>query len=79
MITLNNTFRILNAVGILQPRRCSSREIAAACGLGLRTTQRFLVELEQVDLLNRDNGNPSGWAITKRGKEMQSIWQEGQQ
>ena len=76
MITLNNTLRILKVVGILQPRRCSSREIAAACGLELRTTQRFLVELEIAGLLNRDSGNPSGWAITKRGKEMQSIWQE---
>lgn len=77
MITLSNTFRILKAVGILQPRRCSSREIAAACGLELRTTQRLLVELEKAGLLNRDRGNPSGWAITKRGKQMQSIWQEG--
>ena len=79
MITLSNTFRILKVVGILQPRRCSSLEIAAACGLELRTTQRFLVELEQVDLLKRDSGNPSGWAITKRGKEMQSIWEEWRQ
>lgn len=75
MITLGNTFRILKVVGILQPRRCSAREIAAACGLELRTTQRFLVELEQVDLLNRDNGNPSGWRMTESGYELHKVWE----
>lgn len=77
MITLKTAFQIMSVVSAEYPRRYSSREIAKACELELRTTQRFLADLENAGLLLRDGSHPAGWSVTQRGMGLNSAWQEG--